>query len=72
MNTLRLIPLDDTVVFPGMSITLTVAVGDDEHGAHADAVPRCHPPGAGQCAGRFADPAPLVGLPRDDIAVDDR
>ena len=30
MNTLRLIPLDDTVVFPGMSITLTVAVGDDE------------------------------------------
>ena len=30
MSTLRLIPLDDTVVFPGMSITLTVAVGDDE------------------------------------------
>jgi ATP-dependent Lon protease len=30
VSTLRLIPLDDTVVFPGMSITLTVAVGDDE------------------------------------------
>ena len=30
MDTLRLIPLDDTVVFPGMSITLTVAVTDDE------------------------------------------
>ena len=30
MTALRLIPLDDTVVFPGMSITLTVAVGDDE------------------------------------------
>jgi ATP-dependent Lon protease len=30
MSTLRLIPLDDTVVFPGMSITLTTAVGDDE------------------------------------------
>src|SRR6202049_7478 len=30
MSTLRLIPLDDTVVFPGMSITLTAAVGDDE------------------------------------------
>ena len=30
MSSLRLIPLDDTVVFPGMSITLTVAVGDDE------------------------------------------
>jgi ATP-dependent Lon protease len=30
MSTLRLIPLDDTVVFPGMSITLTAEVGDDE------------------------------------------
>ena len=30
MSSLRLIPLDDAVVFPGMSITLTVAVGDDE------------------------------------------
>ena len=30
MTALRLIPLDDTVVFPGMSITLTVGVGDDE------------------------------------------
>ena len=30
MSTLRLIPLDDTVVFPGMSITLTIAVNDDE------------------------------------------
>ena len=27
---LRLIPLDDTVVFPSMGITLTVSVGDDE------------------------------------------
>jgi hypothetical protein len=27
---LRLIPLDDTVVFPNMGITLTIAVGDDE------------------------------------------
>src|ERR1700704_664688 len=27
---LRLIPLDDTVVFPNMGITLTVNVGDDE------------------------------------------
>jgi ATP-dependent Lon protease len=30
VSSLRLIPLDDTVVFPGMSITLTTAVGDDE------------------------------------------
>ncbi|HEY5044331.1 MAG TPA: endopeptidase La [Solirubrobacteraceae bacterium] len=28
--TLRLIPLEDTVVFPSMGITLTVEVGDDE------------------------------------------
>ncbi|HEV3072353.1 MAG TPA: endopeptidase La [Solirubrobacteraceae bacterium] len=28
---LRLIPLDDTVVFPSMGITLTVDVGDDDH-----------------------------------------
>src|SRR5260370_4910508 len=27
---LRLIPLDDTVVFPNMGITLTVDVGDDD------------------------------------------
>src|SRR5271165_7670440 len=27
---LQLIPLDDTVVFPSMGITLTVSVGDDE------------------------------------------
>jgi len=27
---LRLIPLDDTVVFPNMGITLTIDVGDDE------------------------------------------
>jgi ATP-dependent Lon protease len=30
MTSLRLIPLDETVVFPGMSITLTVLVGEDE------------------------------------------
>src|ERR1700721_752817 len=29
-QTLRLIPLEDTVVFPNMGITLTVEVGDDE------------------------------------------
>jgi ATP-dependent Lon protease len=30
MTMLRLIPLDDTVVFPNMGLTLTVDVGDDE------------------------------------------
>src|ERR1700677_1180479 len=29
-QTLRFIPLEDTVVFPSMGITLTVDVGDDE------------------------------------------
>src|SRR5215210_6321912 len=31
MDTLLLIPVDDSVVFPNMSITLTVDVGSDEH-----------------------------------------
>src|SRR5262245_23628221 len=30
MNRLRIIPLDDTVVFPGMPVTLPVDVGSDE------------------------------------------
>src|SRR5262250_2913199 len=29
MERLRLVPLDDTVVFPGMTVTLAVEVGDD-------------------------------------------
>ncbi len=30
MTTFRLIPLDDTVVFPNMDLTLAVEVGDEE------------------------------------------
>jgi ATP-dependent Lon protease len=30
MTSLRLVPLDDTVLFPGMSVTLAASVGDDE------------------------------------------
>ena len=30
MNRLRIIPLDETVVFPGMPVTLPVDVGSDE------------------------------------------
>ena len=30
MNTLRLVPLDDTVVLPGMPVTLTIDVGRDD------------------------------------------
>jgi hypothetical protein len=29
MSRLRLIPLDDTVVFPGMTLTLPIDTGDD-------------------------------------------
>src|SRR5438067_5469999 len=29
MNRLKIIPLDDTVVFPGMAVSLTVDVGTD-------------------------------------------
>src|ERR1700680_2754206 len=31
MNRLRIIPLDDNVVFPGMPVTLPVDVGSDAH-----------------------------------------
>ncbi len=31
MQRLRLVPLDDTVVFPGMTVTLPVDAGDDRH-----------------------------------------
>jgi ATP-dependent Lon protease len=30
MASLRLVPLDDMVIFPGMSVTLAISVGDDE------------------------------------------
>src|SRR5262249_46701228 len=30
VTSLRLIPMEDTVVFPGMGVTMTVDVGDDE------------------------------------------
>src|SRR5579862_9436753 len=30
MNRLRIIPLEDTVLFPGMSVTLSVDVGSDD------------------------------------------
>ena len=39
MNRLRIIPLDETVVFPGMPVTLPVDVGSD---ARVLLVPRQH------------------------------
>jgi ATP-dependent Lon protease len=61
MNRLRIIPLDDTVVFPGMAVTLTAAVGSDARvllvprqdntyakvGVEADVTERVRVPGRG-------------------------
>jgi len=75
VSTLRLIPLDDTVVFPGMSITLTVVVNDDERvvlvprhdGEYADVgvvaavVEHVRLPGGGQAVNVEAEHRALVG-----------
>ena len=61
MNRLRVIPLDDTVVFPGMAVTLTADVGSDTRvllvprqdntyakvGVEADVAERVRVPGRG-------------------------
>jgi ATP-dependent Lon protease len=61
MNRLRIIPLDDTVVFPGMAVTLTAGVGSDARvllvprqdntyakvGVEADVTERVRVPGRG-------------------------
>ncbi len=75
MSTLRLIPLDDTVVFPGMSITLTVAVTDDERvvlvprhdgeyaevGVVASVAERVRLPGGGHAVNVEAEHRALIG-----------
>ncbi|MGD1051903.1 MAG: endopeptidase La [Solirubrobacteraceae bacterium] len=75
MSTLRLIPLDDTVVFPGMSITLTIAVNDDERvvlvprheGEYADVgvvasiAERVRLPGGGHAVNVEAEHRALIG-----------
>ena len=75
MSTLRLIPLDDTVVFPGMSITLTVAVTDDERvvlvprhegeyaevGVVAAVAERVRLPGGGHAVNVEAEHRALIG-----------
>ena len=84
MNTLRLIPLDDTVVFPGMSITLTVAVGDDEHvvlvprhdgefadvGVVAVVAERVRLPGGGHAVNVEAEHRALVGAAQTGLDGD--
>jgi len=75
VSSLRLIPLDDTVVFPGMSITLTTAVGDEERvvlvprhegefaevGVAASVAERVRLPGGGQAVTVEAEHRALVG-----------
>src|ERR1700680_3796974 len=72
---LRLIPLDDTVVFPSMGITLTVDVGDDERvvlvprheneflevGTIAEAPERTRLPGGGRAVAISGEHRALIG-----------
>jgi ATP-dependent Lon protease len=78
MTSLRLIPLDDTVVFPGMSITLTVGIGDDERvalvprhesafaevGVIARVADRVRLPGGGHAVALEAESRALIGAAR--------
>src|ERR1700694_465323 len=75
MTSLRLIPLDDAVVFPGMNITLAAAVGDDgrvllgprhqgefaEVGVIASVSDRVRLPGGGHAVAVEAEHRALVG-----------
>src|SRR5438093_10663196 len=72
---LRLIPLDDTVVFPNMGITLTIDVGDDERlvlvprhdneflevGTVAEVSERVRLPGGGHAVAIAGQHRPLIG-----------
>src|SRR5579872_1205169 len=75
MTPLRLIPLDETVVFPGMSITLTIDTGDDERvvlvprhesafaevGVIARVADRVRLPGGGRAVALEAESRALIG-----------
>src|SRR6476646_10912323 len=72
---LRLIPLDDTVVFPNMGITLTIDVGDDERvvlvprheneflevGTIAEVTERVRLPGGGRAGALSGEHRALIG-----------
>ena len=72
---LRLIPLDDTVVFPNMGITLTIDVGDDERvvlvprheneflevGTIAEVSERIRLPGGGRAVALSGEHRALIG-----------
>jgi ATP-dependent Lon protease len=84
VSKLRLIPLDDTVVFPGMSITLTVEVGDDERvvlvprhdsefadvGVVATVAERVRLPGGGHAVNVEAEHRALVGAAQTGLDGD--
>src|ERR1700677_665565 len=77
-QTLRLIPLEDTVVFPSMGITLTVDVGDDERvvlvprheneflevGTIAEVGERLRLPGGGHAVAISGEHRALIGAAR--------
>ncbi len=72
---LRLIPLDDTVVFPGMGITLTTDIGEDERvvlvprhedellevGTVAEATEQVRLPGGGRAVALSGERRALIG-----------
>ncbi len=75
MTSLRLIPMEDTVVFPGMGVTMTVDVGDDERvvlvphheseylevGVVAEASERVRLPGGGRAVALTGEHRALIG-----------
>jgi ATP-dependent Lon protease len=79
---LRLIPLDDTVVFPNMGITLTVDVGDDERvvlvprheseflevGTIAEVTEKVRLPGGGRAVALSGEHRGLIGAAQTGAA----
>ena len=75
MTSLRLVPLDEMVIFPGMSVTLAVSVADDERvvlvprreqefaevGVIAAVTDRVKLPGGGQAVAVNAEHRALIG-----------
>src|SRR5438094_2318359 len=78
MERLRLVPLDDTVVFPSMTVTLPVDVGQDDRvllvprdagdyaavGVVAEVVDRVRLPGGGRALVLSGPPRGVAGAPR--------
>src|SRR6266545_89327 len=81
LSALLLVPLDDTVVFPGMNITLAAEIGDDERvilvpkheneyakvGTVAEVVERVRLPGGAQAVAVAGLHRGLVGVASTDL-----